>query len=592
MNEKLSLITCNLRPVPFPLSKFFHFSFSKHESLLRSLGLWDFVHLRLDCNIRCDLLALLIANYDPATSSSDVNNARIKIGRSALAHALGLPTKKVASEPFDLPQESLSFLLEFLQNYVLLHGDDWTAPDEVLAAVQDIKSGRPQNVGWAGLVWGMVKKELLQVAELPLFCYYASHLQHLMKSQQPELFRLGAPKSVEEVLVEEEEEDGNIKATATEKGLEDLSKTEQNVEKEQQQQQQVLCLKQCSEQQDLGSPICNMDAAAMRKKLEGLSEREQIIKKDEEVLFFKKCSEKHSMEDFEDISKRLCIVEEKEVEKLEECNRKQGVWSPIHNGEIDGSSHFPAHCSLTKAKSIENESKQEEERDLLQSTLRGLQSSNANVPKQEMKDLDDSHQHVPVSAQLMNLRSDGKWNDAQMGSEMCPDQVKSWLDKARMMYREKEASLQTLCEELDRQNEQVQTLMKSKQELKETMRMYIYRLERELCVMTQLVTAYKGALKETRSEFTEYRKRFQHLEEPLYKDIGGSSGGLVLSVREFENQGLGKNQEEKKVCSVIQEKVEAFQQSCMDKFDFCVDKIELLDKRLLGIMQEAKILRK
>ncbi|CAL5336818.1 unnamed protein product [Camellia sinensis] len=215
IEKKLQTLTSNLKPIPFVPSK--TLDFDKHEKLLKRLGLWDFVHIEFDRNIRVDLISQLIATYDSRLRCSYVNEFRIMVNRADLARAFKLPVKKdkgnasallsSSSEAVDLDSEVLSdesvaFIEDFLSNWVLLHEDMWMMPSEVLNWTRAIKDGHPEKVDWAGLIWFMVEKELNQGQQLE-DCYYASHLQYLMKSQR------------EEEVKEDEDDGGEVKMGAS-----------------------------------------------------------------------------------------------------------------------------------------------------------------------------------------------------------------------------------------------------------------------------------------------------------------------------------------------------------------------------------------
>ncbi|XP_048434438.1 uncharacterized protein LOC125474554 [Pyrus x bretschneideri] len=182
-----------LNPIPFVPAK--NLDFEKHEKLLKRLNLWDFVHVEFDRNLRVDLLAELISSFNPTQRGSYVNGSKVKVNRADLARALKLPSKPVkkggavpvadgAEEPpaEAASEESIAFIEELVSNWVLLHEDTWMMPSEVLNWTKAIKEGHFVKMDWAGLIWFMVEKELAQAPKLG-DCYYASHLQCLIKSQ-------------------------------------------------------------------------------------------------------------------------------------------------------------------------------------------------------------------------------------------------------------------------------------------------------------------------------------------------------------------------------------------------------------------------
>ncbi|KAL6876375.1 hypothetical protein ACP4OV_012947 [Aristida adscensionis] len=174
------------RPLPPP-----------HEAALGALGLLDFAHLDLASDApRPDLVASLVAYYDPACKRSFVRGVRVAVSRHDLTRALSLPSKPTAAAaaPPDLdPAAVVPAVMQLLQEYVLLpfQGDDMCIlPQEVAAAEQAVREGSAHRVDWAGLIWGLVEKEML---ELPKrgdgVCYYGPHLQRLIWAQKPNLFQ-------------------------------------------------------------------------------------------------------------------------------------------------------------------------------------------------------------------------------------------------------------------------------------------------------------------------------------------------------------------------------------------------------------------
>ncbi|XP_028807814.1 uncharacterized protein LOC114762488 isoform X2 [Neltuma alba] len=225
--EKFQVLVETLKPIPFVPVK--TLDFTSHETLLRRLGLWDFVHIEFDRNIRSDLVAQLIAGYTPPSRSSYVNGMRIMVNRADLGRALRLPVKKPVVtddvlETLDLA-ESISFIEEVVSNWMLLHEDAYIMPTEVLTFTKMIKEGHLEKVDWAGLIWQMVEKELKNPQLVN--CYYASHLQQLIKVQREEFLR-EEPKVVIGVKDEEEEEEedddggGDLKMSGVEDGSGDL----------------------------------------------------------------------------------------------------------------------------------------------------------------------------------------------------------------------------------------------------------------------------------------------------------------------------------------------------------------------------------
>lgn len=91
------------------------------------------------------------------------------------------------------------------------------------------------------------------------------------------------------------------------------------------------------------------------------------------------------------------------------------------------------------------------------------------------------------------------------------------------------------------------------EKIEEQERLYkakIAELQRENYLMSKLVKGYKEAMKQTQRAFAEYRGncecRCKKLDEPLYKEVNGSSG-LVLSTKEIEEREIERKVKELRV---------------------------------------------
>lgn len=194
------------------------------EAALDALGLLNFFRLDLQSDApRPDLIAPLVAYYDPACKRSFVRGVRVAVSRSDLARALYLPPKpaSAAAAPADVdPAAVVPAVMQLLHDYILLpfQGDDMCIlPQEVAAAEQAVREGAAHRVDWAGLIWGLVEKEMLELPKRDdVVCYYGPHLQRLIYAQKPHLLELveegGRGEPVLEVSadVEMEEEDGDV----------------------------------------------------------------------------------------------------------------------------------------------------------------------------------------------------------------------------------------------------------------------------------------------------------------------------------------------------------------------------------------------
>ncbi|XP_044438150.1 uncharacterized protein [Triticum aestivum] len=206
-------------------------SISNHEAALRALGLLDFA--RFDPGSeppRPDLVAQLIAYYDRINQRSFVWDTRVSLNRTELANAFSLPKKTVGppAPPRGFKTAALvSAALEFMRVCIHPWFTDCTLPQEVAGGEQTVKDGSPHKVNWAGIIWGIIEKE---IHELPGrddgVCQYGAYLQQLIRVQKPLLFELPqkeeAGKLVRKVPSDlvKDERDGD--ADARNKGLQEL----------------------------------------------------------------------------------------------------------------------------------------------------------------------------------------------------------------------------------------------------------------------------------------------------------------------------------------------------------------------------------
>ena len=109
MNVKVFGVFFN--PIPFRPVK--TLDFNKHEIFLKHLGLWDFIHLHYDFEIRVDLLQQLVLNFDLKVGFGTVDGMSIEIGQKAIACALKLSVQQVE---IDRPSEVTdSETIEFIE---------------------------------------------------------------------------------------------------------------------------------------------------------------------------------------------------------------------------------------------------------------------------------------------------------------------------------------------------------------------------------------------------------------------------------------------------------------------------------------------
>lgn len=163
-NQKLKVLLGTLNPILSIPCKIL--DFVCHEKLLKTVGLWDFVHLKFDQNIHQGLIAKFVAFYNSQSHCSYVDGQRINISGAHLGRTLKLLKKKdikIIDEDKKLLEkdESVKFVDELLSTFFLLEKEDVT--DKV------------ENLDWRGLLWFMIEKKSIA---MPLLCdcVFASHL--------------------------------------------------------------------------------------------------------------------------------------------------------------------------------------------------------------------------------------------------------------------------------------------------------------------------------------------------------------------------------------------------------------------------------
>ncbi|PIA57953.1 hypothetical protein AQUCO_00500110v1 [Aquilegia coerulea] len=568
LDRKLKLIRKNLHPVPFVPAK--KLNFAKHEDLLKRLGLWDFVNMEFDGDIRSDLLALVIASYNSSHRYSIVNDVRIRFSRADLARALKLPVKKEKSNSLEtsdfdseaVSEESKLFILDFMSNWVLLlHDDTWILPKEVVNASALIRDGQLHKVDWPGLIWFMVEKEISQEAPKVGTLYYASHIQCLIKSQRDDLFKV---EPILEVSLDGEEDDVDLKIGNSEdyQGQDlELCLGQDKIENEKQYKDDDIM-----DYQESGSTAhwlldgknhmnnhflrpCNLNEA---QNLES-----QYMSKDDA-----------DDEGYAPRSKSPTLGELASTDPFQQIGSTSITYSPSlrHAEHSSGDFMYPgADAHFNSAGD----------------------NVYANDYKRDICD-DDIADHHDLHARHKRMRNDV----SSSGFNYCLEQMHQWMNKARVVYEEKEQAAnarmndELLFSNLQQQNHELDDdLRKTRFELQKK-QMENYKLEHELHLMTNLIQGYRKALKENERAFSEYRKRNPEPEEPLYMDVG--PGGLVLSVKDYEKQCREREEEEKMQRRMFEEMCENFQIDWFTKFKELEDMVDLLNQRLLELEKKFK----
>lgn len=664
IEKKLQTLLENLNPVPFVPSKIP--DFSRHEKLLKRLGLWDFFHIEFDRSIRTDLIAQLIATYDPKLRSSYVNDFRIAVNRADLARAFKLPVKKEKGGNFDgvdldveaLTEESIGFIEGFVSNWVLLHEDTWMMPNEVLNWTKAIKDGHPEKVDWAGLFWFMVEKELLKGEHL-VDCYYASHLQYLIKSQREEVM----VRQPEEVVLELDRDRGDLDA-------------DEVVLKEEQERVDLDAEEEFS-REEKGKVELDAEGVVLREEQDGVGlgaelkeEKGDDVKGSDlsevrgndvlagpnvELTLGQEVEEKEEVKDAE----MMDVEEGEEGEEDEEQELEQRQW--LLDGKNNLDEHFMQRCNAEGAGTFDVFEERKEDVDELEGdgdeedgedepedefdvgpsddTLAGdgltgnfLQAMETNHitfgsqghlhddPSIDLVDHRNQLQHLAagglsfyndngkreidhehdISHRSLNgsnkrLRIDGPVDIKSLDFGTCMGQMQQMMGRARMLYQEKEQELeqsnlnqQVFLNELHKRDSMIEHLQTKCEEIQKR-DAEMYRLQRELHLMGNLLDDYRKALKQTNKAFAEYRQKCQLPEEPIYRDAG--PGGVVLSTSEMEKQRLKEEEEYKLTCSILEQKAKEAEEGYAIQFGDYLDKVHWLEKRLTDVENAFKELR-
>uniref|UniRef100_A0A803QJN6 Uncharacterized protein n=1 Tax=Cannabis sativa TaxID=3483 RepID=A0A803QJN6_CANSA len=602
--QKLEVLKQKLRPIPFVPVK--SLDFSSHEKLLKRLGLWDFVHMEFDRFIRGDLLAQLIANFNLPQRCSYVCGARVLVNRADLARALKLPVKKVAvsDEADEAPiatEESIAFLEEFVSNWLLLHDELWMMPNEILNWTKAIKDGSFEKVDWAGMIWFMIEKELMQAPTLT-DCYYASHLQRLIKSQRGDLLLSEVPKveididlkeDTDDFKEEEEDHTGNVKISGEGEGdhKEDVKMSGEGDLCGQGLEEAGQALEESShELQEHGHEVMEHSQSledsiqVLEESRHELEEHNIELSLGQDNMVEKPDAQKEQVADVSTMDFEGCKEEEHGQWFMDQKNNVRGLAQSIDAADISLGSGMPLRDPLAG--------------DFLPPRNDTPMTSHfGNGSKRELGMINDGSHH-PLNANK-RLRMDGSWDNGKSSSDTDSDfdQMIQTLVKLKSTSAEKEHALQEanvnqqiLMDELQKRENMIQHMNKVSYEEEHKRRMEVYRLERELYLMSSLVDGYKKALKETHRAFAEYRERCPQLDEPLYKDVAGS-GGLVLSTIELEKQRLKREEEERRIKLEIEMRVNNFGDWWSCEFTGNLESVDALANKLLNLENETKLLK-
>ncbi|KAK8519353.1 hypothetical protein V6N12_025393 [Hibiscus sabdariffa] len=524
--KKLEILSEVLNPIPFVPNK--TLDFLSHENLLKRLGLWDFVHLEFDRDLRLDLIAQLIATYNSQNRCSYVSGYRIGVNRADLSRALNLYKKKDKDIIVDIEEskESVGFLEELVSYWVLLHEDTWMMPADVFNWTKMIKEGHFEKVDWAGLIWFMMEKELTAAPNLKN-CYYASHMQRLIKYQKEDLLLEKPEKGGYDAKEEEEEHnvpgDFKMSAGSVNESQEGSQLEEKNIEL------------------SLGGQDNLMNKDVIKEAVVGdedVMDCEGSKKDEPQLVQWHLDGDSHMDVGGENFLRRcdlgdVDMVEEKKQEKGEEVD--MGKEEEIGEGEEEQEEYDEQEEQLGEGFPI---SPKGDNLEGVHSTnlLEGMETVDLpittglhirdNSPGEFLVSRVDA-QKVPAVSSFpgngnkreidhendLNLSSkrlstDRQW-DKSSEFDMCMGQMQHLMEKARMLYVAKEQACgdssmhqQVLLHELQQRDSVIEHLQKAKFEEQQKRQMEVYRLERELYSMENLLNGYRKALKETNRAFS------------------------------------------------------------------------------------------
>ncbi|KAJ8749271.1 hypothetical protein K2173_018751 [Erythroxylum novogranatense] len=639
----LEILAGNLKPVPFVPIK--TLDFNSHEPLLKRLGLWEFVHLQFDFNIRTDLIAQLIANYSHQNRCSYVNGIRIKVNRADLARALKLPTKKEKSVVIDNAPEmketedSIGFVKELLSNWVLLHEDAWMMPSEIVNWRTAILEGNFERVDWAGMIWSMMERELSAGAKLGQ-CFYASHLQYLIKDQREELLKEEPVRMEVDVKEEEGDGDGDVRMMEGVKMVEDVKivedihsgteleehnielslgntdivvkcdgeieekvhvSTEDKVEvdkiNEDEQQGKLTrssmvghFLQGCNNLDGLGGEEIEMERKKEEEEGEEEGEGDQEGEEEEEGKGGEEEEEEgkggDEGEDEDDRGFNLSL----KGDAFEGLN-SENLISVMEAVPIPFSSEAPPCNNVSSGEFLASR--------ISTQAIPGTSSLcdiENGINKRDIEHLGNDDAPHTHNGSTKRLRIDRPWDMKSSDFYMCMDEIHHLMGKARMMYEAKEQASQRmsvneqlLLNELQGRDSLIQQLHKAKMEETHKRQVEVFKLERELYMMGNLLQGYRKALRDTHKAFSDYRAKYPLPEEPIYKDAG--PGGLVLSTMELDKQRLKQEEEERQNLLLIEKQAREFESEFLAKFEGYKEDVELVGERLQDTEKKIDVLK-
>lgn len=604
--RKLEILSNIFRPVPFSPAK--TLNFFAHEILFRSLGLWDFAHLELDREVRSDFLVHLIAYYDSSSRRSYVNGARVSVSRCDLARALSLPIKKEKANSFECIDEDGSVLLEFISNYMPYGDDMCILPPEIMQATQLVKDKEPQKVDWAALMWLLVEKDISEASKSGV-CHCASHLQRLIKYQQPQLFH-SKQEPVLECVVEGQEEEVSVVEAVLSMSNDKVNvvEIEVAVAKEDDDCDDINVMKMQS-LEDLGNVVSEKDIGELGLTL-GVEENVMEGFEEDKVGDDDEWPEEGENEGFEHClrqcnSRASVDIEFENLTKHGQGSREMGYVEDL-------SAKFPNFGRMSSSdllQAMENTNNMSIPYDQQLDSFNGGSGDFLTMGAESNKDIlshgtngslypgnngkrQAEENHFEHNLQK-RIRSSEPWGNLPLSFDESMECVLTNVERIKLLYAEKDQKMANMQMQIPYLNQMLQEKEQTIRSLRlmieeqQHWRMVVRHYEHELSLMTQMLLGYKKALKETRNSFSEYRKKCSQDDEALYRDVPGT-GGLVLSAREFE-----KHLSEKKVEDERQELVGRFGnlEKVLMKFAEYEERIMMYNIKLVELVGEVNQLK-
>ncbi|KAK1407355.1 hypothetical protein QVD17_38969 [Tagetes erecta] len=578
--KKVQNLTDSINPIPFVVTK--TLDIDKHEEVLKRLGLYDFSKIEFDCRFRTDLIVELIVNYDAKKRCSYVNGLRVNVNRADLARALKLPAPKQDKgnsglEEVDLDSELFSdedigFIEGFVFSWLVLCEE---SSAEIVNWTRCIRDGHPEKLDPASLIWYMVEKELTQGDKL-VDCYYAPHLQYLIRLQRPSFFN----------------EDDILKASEEKEERDEIEEKEEKDEREEQEENEEKYEKEEKEQEENEEKDEKEVSMVQEQSIEltlGTDAEEiahQEVKKDDEMMvdcneemeaehgnfknilgdhFLQRC-QSSDLNNFEEIR-----VEEEQIEQVEEEEEEdEGFDIEANDDSFDRDGMTD---NFLQGVETSHNPYNSHGMDLFGSRDGSFSFYN-NGGKRVMEAEED------IGQNSKRLKTNELWDEKQNDIGFCFEQMQQLMQKAKMIHESKERNYENLqynqqvtMDQFQERQQILEMIIKSKDQELDKKHAEVFRLERELFLMGDLLAGYRKALNDTRAKFSDYRKRFALQEEPLYKDAG--PGGLVLSTREIEKQRL-KQEEDMFKFQIVAKNIE-------EEF---VHQLELQNGRLLPMVDK------